>query len=481
MSTSSAFCCICIETATNLVSVLQIDERDTKYVKKLKVCEPNQDWESEQLSICKLCIGRLDLAYIFIEDCRKSETLRNQKLLQLRDKNNVGEFINLIECDLKEESTCKEKSKNILECDTCKKQFKQKRFLKLHITRIHSIKKKIIEVNEKVEVSEDKENSELELIKTGSDSDCDDEFFENGGFDDNNIPSDEEVIRQPKLRKKYAKRKDPLNCEYCGKLFNRRQHWSAHIRANHTFEKPYQCSLCEASFINSHSLLVHKRKHNNEKPYICSSCGKSFVCSGDLYHHSKIHLNKREYQCNVCEKRFNTTSILRTHKIVKHMDPKEWKYACSICDRRFPINSGLAIHMKRHAGVKDFSCHICDKKFFNKSEVTKHVLSHSSERRFKCPNCEEKEYKNREGLRKHLKLAHDIGNWKPPKQDKKFLCPMCPKLFNFNNKLQRHILTHTGEKPFKCEHCDKKFIDNYYRKVHLRKDHKIVECDENKY
>lgn len=382
----------------------------------------------------------MDSAYSFIQACLQSGELRKEQLRILTEQKNTTqkEFI----------------------CHKCNKKFKQKRSLTIHLKKCHN--------TIAAEIPKLENNIQQEFIKKEEDV-----FSENE--ENLNYFSDEEI--EVKVEKRSSNSKISLTCEYCGKTFNRRQHYAAHIRSKHTFEKPYKCDLCDAKYATSHSLLVHKRNHNNEKPFICSYCGKSFVCSGDLYHHSKIHLNKREYKCNLCEKSFNTASILRTHKICMHSDPKNWKYICKFCDKRFPINSSLVTHQKRHIGVKKFTCHICDKKFFDKSEVSKHLKSHSSERFFKCNLCEGKEYKNNYGLKKHLKIIHDIGTITIVKPEKKFSCPVCPRVFAFNNKLQKHLCTHTGDKPFKCQFCKKGFVENYYRKLHLQKKHNVESAD----
>ena len=41
-------------------------------------------------------------------------------------------------------------------------------------------------------------------------------------------------------------------------------------------------------------------------------------------------------------------------------------------------------------------------------------------------------------------------------EDGQSQCPICQKVMKQPSWMSRHILTHTGEKPFACKHCDYK-------------------------
>lgn len=65
---------------------------------------------------------------------------------------------------------------------------------------------------------------------------------------------------------------------------------------------------------------------------------------------------------------------------------------------------------------------------------------------------------------------------------RKFHCSHCGKSFKTKSHLQRHILTHTGEKPYHCNRCGSKFnqsssLRNHIIAIHTKEyPHHCSEC-----
>ncbi|XP_017351139.1 ras-responsive element-binding protein 1 [Ictalurus punctatus] len=53
----------------------------------------------------------------------------------------------------------------------------------------------------------------------------------------------------------------------------------------------------------------------------------------------------------------------------------------------------------------------------------------------------------------------------------KMKCPYCPRVFPWTSSLQRHMLTHTGQKPFPCPECDAFFSTKSNCERHLLRKH----------
>ncbi|XP_075234471.1 uncharacterized protein LOC142332120 [Lycorma delicatula] len=54
---------------------------------------------------------------------------------------------------------------------------------------------------------------------------------------------------------------------------------------------------------------------------------------------------------------------------------------------------------------------------------------------------------------------------------KKYNCHLCSKVFGWSTDLKRHILVHTGERPFKCTKCSACFTRNFLLQKHKSKIH----------
>ena len=52
--------------------------------------------------------------------------------------------------------------------------------------------------------------------------------------------------------------------------------------------------------------------------------------------------------------------------------------------------------------------------------------------------------------------------------EKPYKCAHCDKVFSSTNNLQKHLRLHTKEKPYSCNQCDKAFTQNNSLVFHMR-------------
>ncbi|NWW09432.1 ZN783 protein, partial [Oreocharis arfaki] len=168
---------------------------------------------------------------------------------------------------------------------------------------------------------------------------------------------------------------------------------------------------------------------------------------------------------------------------------REWSHPCTECGKRFRLKINLIIHQRSHAKEGPYECPVCEIGFTNKRHLDLHRSIHVKDRAFgakvwgnvhpelrirpRRDLCggghaggawlgQPKEEPDREGL-------SGSGIARPP--NSRLKCPHCKKFLSCSVSLQRHLQTHTRDRPYCCSSCNKCFT----RRNHLLRHEKIHE------
>ncbi|XP_061707855.1 zinc finger protein 91-like [Cydia pomonella] len=125
----------------------------------------------------------------------------------------------------------------------------------------------------------------------------------------------------------------PYSCKICSTSFKTKANLLNHALL-HSGVKRFSCELCKHRFAHKTSLTLHMRWHSGLKPYTCKTCGKSFSQKGNLSEHERIHTGEKPYQCAQCPRRFTTSSQHRLHAR-RHQPGPERPHACDRCGKRY--------------------------------------------------------------------------------------------------------------------------------------------------
>ena len=124
--------------------------------------------------------------------------------------------------------------------------------------------------------------------------------------------------------------------------------------------------------------------------------------------------------------------------------------------------------------INSWPCFECSRGFSSSDELQKHLNEHENI----APNAIQQQQQAHKRLKvifpqKSSEIHHNNSNSSNNTSNNKmrFKCSICPRIFDRQYSLQRHVALHKGDKRFKCDECSARYSLKFNLNRHKRRTH----------
>ena len=231
--------------------------------------------------------------------------------------------------------------------------------------------------------------------------------------------------------------------------------------------------------MSAYSAAPHRMK--------CPFCSRKFPWSSSLKRHILTHTGQKPYKCTECPLWFTTKSNCDRHIIRKHgnnnnsdvgedkdFDDEDEEIEMGFHYSPLPAEDPAEFPTRRDStSDSPYKCHICDDGFTERLPAIQHIeqehpeefQSLTEKRAFDAPEEVVSPQTNESGEELYDQLRGKF----PDYVNRKIICLFCSRKFWSAEDLRRHVRTHTGETPYACEICQRRFTLKHSMLRHKKK------------